>query len=197
LSSGNWTEGSAGWAIGTQGNAEFWNVKVRGELNASDIVTGTLNVSQRIADLAIQNAKIGNLQISTAKIQDNAVTIPVSAYSASGVARGTLITAPSTNFLGQPVFIIFTCNWWFQGGGDSGTYSSNLIRIRRNPGGVVLYSINEYAFHADGDGLYHGVALSFRDNPPASAVTYYVDATGSGDNPTFNNRSIMVLGVQK
>ena len=61
IRSSNYSTGSAGWIINSDGSAEFQNATIRGSLNASDMTTGTLNAS----NVAITNLNADNITTGT------------------------------------------------------------------------------------------------------------------------------------
>jgi len=65
IKSYNYSSGSAGWIINTDGSAEFANATVRGTLNASDITSGTLNASSvSVTNLNADNISTGTLNVN-------------------------------------------------------------------------------------------------------------------------------------
>jgi hypothetical protein len=74
---------------------------------------GNLEVTAaKIANAAITNAKIGNLAVDTLNIADNAVTVPVSAYTAAAVdttsSGNTTVQTITITGTGAPAIIHFT-----------------------------------------------------------------------------------------
>ena len=64
IKSYNFSSGSAGWAINSDGSAEFANAIVRGTLNASDITAGTLDASSiTVSNLNASNISTGTLNV--------------------------------------------------------------------------------------------------------------------------------------
>lgn len=64
IKSYNYSSGSAGWIINTDGSAEFANATVRGTLNASDITSGTLDASSiSVTNLNADNISTGTLNV--------------------------------------------------------------------------------------------------------------------------------------
>jgi|TARA_B100001094_G_C18195822_1_gene810800 hypothetical protein len=65
IKSYNYSTGSAGFSINSDGTAEFQNATIRGTLNASDITAGTLNVNALTSDGSIDGDKITANSITT------------------------------------------------------------------------------------------------------------------------------------
>lgn len=98
ISSSNYVGGVSGFSLNTSGAAEFRNVTVRGNVEATSLATGTAMVqtanivngaitSAKIGDAQITSAKIGNAEVGTLKIGGNAVTVPI--YNSSFVDTRT------------------------------------------------------------------------------------------------------------
>ena len=68
IRSSNYSTGSAGWKINSDGSAEFQNATIRGNLNASDITSGTLDVTNRISAGSISADKITSGSITTGQL---------------------------------------------------------------------------------------------------------------------------------
>jgi len=73
IKSYNFSSGSAGWAINSDGSAEFANATVRGTLNASDITAGTLDAS----NITVTNLNAGEISTGTLNV-DRLPTITTS-----------------------------------------------------------------------------------------------------------------------
>lgn len=64
IQSYNYVADTSGWSIFSDGTAEFQDVKIRGELNASDIVTGTLDASNlTVTNLNADSITAGTLDV--------------------------------------------------------------------------------------------------------------------------------------
>ena len=79
IKSSNYSTGSAGWAINSDGSAEFQNATIRGSLNASDITTGTLSASLLDTSFiqvggAASDVNSGSTTIDGGNITTNSIT---------------------------------------------------------------------------------------------------------------------------
>lgn len=177
-----------------------------GKLKAEYLEVGTAVIEDlsvttaKIADAAITTAKIGNAQITNAKIGSlavdtlniagNAVTIPVSAYTAatydfSGTAN-TMVTVQSVaiNSSGSPIALVISAIVY-------GTYSTgNLIKIFR--GETEIYSTIA-PFTGTGTASTFCAALS--DTPGVGNFTYYLKIFAISFSAA--NRSITLLETKK
>lgn len=90
IRSSNYVGGVSGWRIIGNGDAEFRNVTVRGNLDATDLTAGTIN-GARYGDGTITDSKIVSLtanKITAGTI--NAATITVTNLNASNLTVGTI-----------------------------------------------------------------------------------------------------------
>lgn len=102
LSSSNYVSGVSGFSLNASGAAEFQNVTVRGNVQATSLASGTAMVqtanivdgsitTAKIGDAQITSAKIGNAEVGTLKIGGNAVTVPI--YNSSFVDTRTFTSS--------------------------------------------------------------------------------------------------------
>ena len=92
IKSYNYSTGSAGFSINSDGTAEFQNATIRGTLNASDITAGTLNVNALTSDGSIDGDKITANSITTSELNFTpATSSDLSNYvTISSTTAGTL-----------------------------------------------------------------------------------------------------------
>lgn len=141
IQSSNYVTGVSGWRIQGDGGAEFQNVVVRGQINASDINTGTLSVS-RLADLSITSAKIASLdagKINTGTLNAgvvnvtniNASNITTGAMSADRITTGT-ITSGDIQLSGAGSWIksnyVSGSSGWIIGGNGYAEFNDVVVR---------------------------------------------------------------------
>lgn len=185
IQSDNFVTGSAGWRVLKSGSAEFRNIIVRGDIEATSIKANTANI------------------IDTLMLKGQAVTIPVSATSdASHYNRYTNLTTWFEIFsltytsTGAPAQITFFANMHFVGrsGGNGWT-----LRIKAN--GVVVrdYGI---CIVANNDGIRQPITLVALHTASSGSVKYSVEcrmASGSttGSDGTFTARTINVLETKR
>ena len=93
IRSDNYSAGSAGWIVNKNGTAEFRNITARGDIEASSLKADSLEI--------VKEGHIEEASVSTLKIQNNAVTIPVSAY------------IPSSNHIALPPEFAFSSSSQF------------------------------------------------------------------------------------
>jgi hypothetical protein len=79
IKSSNYSTGSAGWAITSDGTAEFQNATIRGSLNASDITAGTLSSDRLDTNFiavggAASDVNSGSTTIDGGNITTNSIT---------------------------------------------------------------------------------------------------------------------------
>jgi len=176
-----------------------WGISV---LHGGFIKAGTLSVdtadiedaavtTAKIDDAQITTAKIDDLQVTTVKIGNNAVTIPISAYTATKFdLSSSFQTIQEITFtsIGQPVHI--NCSAALDIGGDaSGSLSTKLLRdstvIYASPAQTVGFSDFNMSF-------------GITDQPDAGEHTYYLQMkTAGGASGDAYCRSIVALEVKK
>ena len=91
IKSSNYSAGSTGWAITSDGTAEFRNATIRGSLNASDITAGTLSSDRLDTSFiavggAASDVNSGSTTIDGGKITADSIT-------ASQIASSTITTS--------------------------------------------------------------------------------------------------------
>lgn len=152
----NYSAGSAGAEIdGQTGRAEFQDIVARGDIQATSLEAGTA-------------------MVDTLNIQNQAVTIPSSAFtsSASGVSTGTgdPETIQSLSFTSSGAPVIVSTSFLYSGNTTGGKGVS--VKIYR--GGTEVYdSGNTYVAGTNETPF----SASIVDNPPAGTVTYSVTIT--------------------
>lgn len=91
------------------------------------------NIGNYMSSAAIVEAYIKDAQVSTLKIQENAVTVPVGAYTAGNIALGeswVTIQQATINALGQPVSIYYASAYnitWASTGSVTGELYCRLV----------------------------------------------------------------------
>lgn len=142
-------------------------------VNSASIEDASIT-NAKIANAAITNAKIGNAQVDTLKIGNNAVTVPVSSYSAGQVYlehnQWTPIQSVSITCSGARIYLNFTCEIddyfsYEEGGIDPGT---TVTRYGKVPFQVGFTGVNGQ-FVTSRNGV-----LSFSEIPAAGTYTFTV-----------------------
>jgi hypothetical protein len=172
IKSSNYVAGSSGWSIDGAGSAEFRNVTVRGNLDASNLQAGTISA-----------LRFGNDTISTGPIIANSVTYSNAVKATVNVANtsGTqtqigTITVPASSYRG-PIFVIGTVafndffSYWVDSG--SGVLLPQWFGITLAKGGVGQAQSNNTYTPPSGFSIKPGMTTAFYDpSPGGGAVTY-------------------------
>lgn len=159
--------------------------------------------SAKIALLAVGEGQINNLAVGTLKIKDNAVTIPVSAYTAGGIGVSTTYTTVQSATivsLGGDINILVSFNLLPNGSfpGLLGNYYFKIIRDSTEIVGESLF-LNAYQPSPGSGPAYLGgvtTAFNIADHPGAGTYTYKLQIK----NPTNTNvqrRSLILLETLK
>jgi hypothetical protein len=173
----NFAYGSAGWIIRRDGYAEFSNVKVRGDIQATSVTANIVNTSAIVA---------------------NAVSNSSGAYTEAlvGTGVGSLIQeATLSGSTGAPVLVI--ANALF-GGTGSGTTNKVALQILRN--GTAIWS-GSFPASPMGSGSSYGgtVSIMMVDAGATGTVTYQLVrgvATGIS-SVSFTNRSVVAIELKR
>ncbi|UIF90844.1 hypothetical protein [Cupriavidus sp. UYPR2.512] len=180
---GTITVGTANIADGAITNAKIGNAQV----TAAKIADANIGTA-KIADAAITYAKIGDAEVNTLKIAGNAVTIPVSGYSAAESTRGsgTFNEASCTiTSSGAPiaVFISFSL-----------TATDDIIEVWLDRDGTNIWAEN----FLDPAGLpWTRVAAVLSDTPGGGSHTYSLMFRSTGATFTSAKRSIVLLETKR
>lgn len=188
---------------------------VVGTLNANVITSGTLNTSRlNIDNATITNSggvlKIKNLGVDTLQIKDQAVTIPVGAYTAGNVyshdshdsSSISYATAQSVSFTstGSPVAIFWSFLTETDGGdtdsGDQG-YARIYVRIKR--GSTVIQDLGYLVSTGyTGSGFkFEFLSGCFIHTGSSGAVTYRVEVGRQGHEANVSKRSMVTMELKK
>ena len=173
-------------------NAAITSAKIGyGEIKTAHIDNAAIT-SAKIGYGEIKTAHIDDLQVDTLKIAGNAVTIPVSAYTAGSTGEGGVQSA-SIWSTGAPIFVIASYAW--QGNANN---RGVITRVLRN--GVVVYDSGEVVTPHGSGGLN---SVSFRDTPGAGHHAYTLQVLtfpydGSVGGVIYvSARSILLLEVKR
>ena len=153
-----------------------------GAIIAGKIATGAITAT---------GGEIANLTVSTLKIQDYAVTVPVSAYTAGNITvttSWTTIQSATIIAVGQPISI----NVSFV------TTTGDPYQVRVLRDATVIYAVHNWIAY-DSVGLLTIFCANIVDTPSAGSRTYYLQSIRSTD-PTYEvayNRSITLLETKK
>ena len=162
IKSYNFSSGSAGWAINTDGTAEFANATIRGSLNASDITAGTLNVD-RLPTITTSQINFDAGDIGGAESGTILATINAS-------SEGITIDAAKLNLTG----VLSVTNPSITSGSVGGiTISSSALQSTNYSSGSAGFLIE-----SDGDAFFNSVTVN---NP---VIT--LDEAGNTQTPATN-----------
>jgi hypothetical protein len=151
------------------------------------LVIGTADIE----DAAITTAKINNLNVTTLKIADDAVTVPVSAYTDGGMTIDTTLrTLVSVGITTEGGTVMVICNV-FLGTTD---LTDLLLYVVRDSTTIHTSSTIRVFFNSKG---YQTIVL--KDTPGTGTFTYYFKAkrTGGNVNATGSKRTIFVMETKK
>jgi len=155
-----------------------------------------------IAALAVTSAKIGLLAVNTLHVAGNAITLPVSAYTAGTQAlSSTLVTVQSLVMActGDPVEIIFSCSAYNLDGGEANAtiYQIRIIRTVAGTPTTIHDTTPTNGLSVDYNEAIQ-VSFTFKDSPGTYEATYAVQMrlTSSGSITTMY-RSMFAISVKK
>lgn len=181
LWSTNWNyAGGTGWLLDRSGNFYGNNIYARGDIEASSLKANTAMVG---------TAHIGNLAVTTAKIGNNAVTIPVSAYTEGLINSGpswTTVQSVACDPEGGSVSLV--CSAMIEV--SSGMYSKTEARILSPSGGQVSYaSVSHNYINAVA-----AISLTGRSN---QSGTYSFQVRNVSTIAKVTYRSLIAIGSKK
>lgn len=154
-------------------------------------ITDASITNAKIGDAAITNAKIGTAAVDTLSIAGNAVTVPVSTYTATSVTGGGVVQSASMAVSGFSVAIFCSVSYYFGIDDVPGVITTSIIR-----GGTTVYS-HKLTMPSS---LQNTASFSFSDTPGTGTFTYEVSVTWqstSGTSPTAFARGLTLLGVKR
>ncbi|MCL5884898.1 MAG: host specificity factor TipJ family phage tail protein [Deltaproteobacteria bacterium] len=158
---------------GTAGYQEIQDIRVEEVIPGDLIVDGAITAAKvGTNEIIAQTANLKNLIVQTAKIDDNAVTVPVSAYDGSGsivssqeTNRQAVISASITTH-GQPVFINFSCS--------AMTSTGSFLYVYFFRGSTMLNGSFTLQSQAWTSSVVLPIGGGYVDQPSAGTYTYYV-----------------------
>lgn len=147
----------------------------------------------------IHNAVIQNAAIDTLKVAGNAITVPVSAFSAPviGLPDGVWTTVQSASITSSGAQIFVSCAHCM----ETEPYADRDVDIRILRDGIQIYIVEDLSF-ASGGGFNGGggdwllQTLNLSDTPGAGAHTYEFQAK-TNDGASSKNRSIFLLETKR
>jgi hypothetical protein len=165
----NHVAGAAGWRIYRNGTAEFRNVLVRGDIEATSIKADAANI------------------VNTLNVAGNAITVPVS-------ADGTWSCQTATaNFGGAPVALVVTGIGVHSYAGIGGTNINTYLRVYRN--GELIKTIQTSLYYYGGGGetaKWNSSGAWVITDYPGSGSFYYTVTVEGG-----TSCSVLAIGVKR
>ena len=174
------------------GDAQITNAKIGDAAITTAKIGDAAITTAKIGDAQITNAKIGTAAVDTLKIAGQAVTIPVSAYTAGSSGGGNIQSASITS-TGAPIFVIASYAW-------TGDDNNRGVRTRVLRNGVEVYDSGQVVAARGSGGLN---SVSFRDTPGVGPHTYTVQVSAfsydgnSGGTISVFARSVLLLEVKR
>jgi len=137
--------------------------------------------------------QIADLAVSTLKIQDNAVTFPVSAYTAAGWVDGD-VQEVSITTTGAPLIIIASCRVKCPGTAEV-LFKDYYLKLFRDV--TEIYTSGVLKLFVWGEGIwgYTLTTISFRETPGAGTYTYKLNLSGA--DMTGAQRFLFVMETKK
>lgn len=187
--SSNFVAGSAGWRIYRSGSAEFRNVTVRGDVEASSLKANTA---------MIDRAHLKDAVVDTLQLAGNAVTIPIAAAGTTSCQTAT------TSFEGAPTAVVLAAvaHFHVQGTNVLGTLIAGYVSLYR--GATLLKQIKILDTIHSSDGAAYTAIVSgswvISDSPGGTSTYYRAVLTISGGNSTVlttSSCSVLALGVKR
>jgi predicted phage tail protein/predicted nucleic acid-binding Zn-ribbon protein len=132
--------------------------------------------------------EVGGDLIATGNIVNNAVTVPVSAYSAGSVA-----TTDQTTWHDVQTATIVT-----SGGTVEITFSTFALyayKIKIYRGTTLIYDASDW--WCEGQGERFPVCISLSDTPAAGSTTYKISGSQYWNNGSFTHRSLRLLELKR
>ena len=176
-------------------NAAITNAKIDNAAVTTAKIANASITNALIGNTEITSAKIGTAEVATLNIAGQAVTIPVSAYSASGVDIGgggshVVISAGITS-TGAPIFITATSLVEITDTNNAGA----TVEILRDSTVIYTGLFSPYG-QGSGETVRSSCALSLTDTTSAGAHTYYFQFKSAAAGTSYNN-SIMLLETKR
>ena len=179
------------------GDAQITGAKIEDAAITSAKIGAAAITSAKIEDAAITSAKIGTAEVGTLKIAGNAVTVPVSAFTAGDIRQTAINTwqtvqSVSITTSGSRVFVA-TAGTAISTSDEGGSPGIPIFRIARSLSGTVTELMR---------GGNEAIALSYSDTPAEGTYTYLLqmltfNSFSSGNGPIANNRSIFVIETKR
>lgn len=214
IQSDNYAAGMAGWRINKDGTAEFRNVIVRGDVQATSLnaATGTFTGALQAASGTFAGALTaatgtfsGTLTaqainaVDTINIRQDAVIVPVAvrnqgafAYSTQEGVERTISSAIIDAGGGQVIVMFSYASWSLSIG--------NIHRIRIKRGSDVIFerAVSTQLDSTDAVGAPFAAPIIV-DRPPSGAVTYSVtvQTTNGSTSNTITDRNLVLIGAKR
>ena len=180
--SSNFVAGSAGWRIYRSGNAEFRNITARGDVEASSL-------------------KANTAMVDTLHIHGDAVTVPVSAFTAGAISANSYPAGWSTVVIqtawidagGSPVFVTGTCAVFFNPNISS---FFDYFELVAPSGAVITMSGRVYTNQGSSDTISIS-GVSYEAGTYQFRARTYLNASYSQSSWEISYRGLNLLGTKR
>ena len=171
---------NTGWYINKDGTAIFNNVYARGDIEATSLKSNTLMV---------KTGNIDDLSVTTLKIADNAVVLPVGAFSSGSVKTSTVQTV-TIEGTGAPIFLSATVKLDMY----STTQSSCSVSIKRDGSTLATYGIPVVVMGLNSYAIDHLFSASMIDTSLVTGnVIYSIEVSNSSISSSSRSLTAIVL----
>lgn len=195
----------ASWSGFSDGNGAGGNVVLFGPFTfevRNPITSGTASIF--MDDAAIGTAQIGNLAVDTLQIANQAVTFPVSAYTAGSNTPGTngtwtVVQSVTITTTGAPVIVIAGMLMNYNAFANSTGVDGRIRRGSTTLATLHLGSMRKVATAVSVDLFGCEDVMTFpayRDTPAAGTYTYTLEIFNS-NSATASERSLLCMEIKK
>jgi len=194
IRSSNYSAGSAGWKINSDGVAEFQNATIRGSLNASDITSGTLSSDRLDTDFIAVGGAASDVNSGSTTIDGDNITtgtITTGQLNFSPLENGDAITSGSVGGITinaaniQSNYSAGTSGFLIESDGDaffnSVTVNNPIITLGKASSDQSGASASSLKL---GDGVLYNIDDS-GINKLVSTRTFVVSPDGTEDDPSI------------
>ena len=194
IRSSNYSAGSAGWKINSDGVAEFQNATIRGSLNASDITSGTLSSDRLDTDFIAVGGAASDVNSGSTTIDGDNITtgtITTGQLNFSPLENGDAITSGSVGGITinaaniQSNYSAGTSGFLIESDGDaffnSVTVNNPIITLGKASSDQSGASASSLKL---GDGVLYNIDDS-GINKLVSTKTFVVSPDGTEDDPSI------------
>jgi hypothetical protein len=185
IKSENYSPGVAGWAIKGNGIAEFQNVTVRGTLNASDLIYGTIAAGRYGTNTIGSGPVVGGALHNRYALSSQSSSIPYKLSTTLDLANcyvsSPITLGPNADRTGCVIFVNVFYKWatsmpgWLIAGIMTGYRSNSLLSryMYQGDGRIIMSFMTTHNTSTAGQSYYLGIQQSM-DNPYTELCYYDV-----------------------